>query len=60
VQRLKGGEAAGAPIDVGSSGAAGLAGLLEVMKRDSLREQLKLGADSHVLVFGTEGGERRA
>jgi diaminopropionate ammonia-lyase len=60
VHRLSIGEAAGAPIDVGFSGAAGVAGLLDVMKRDSLREQLKLGADSHVLVFGTEAGERRA
>jgi diaminopropionate ammonia-lyase len=60
VRQLSNGEAAGAPIDVGVSGAAGLAGLLEVMKCDSLRKQLTLGKDAHVLLFGTEAGEKRA
>lgn len=57
VRQLMSGVAAGTPIDVGFSGAAGLAGLLQVLRRPELREQLQIEADSHVLVFGTEGGE---
>jgi threonine dehydratase len=57
VRLLKMGEATAAAIDAGFSGAAGLAGLLEIMKRERLREQLDLGTDSHVIVFGTEAGE---
>jgi diaminopropionate ammonia-lyase len=59
VRRLTSGEAAGLGIDVGFSGAAGLAGLLEAMRHQAVRKQLCLGPDSHVLVFGTEAGEKR-
>jgi diaminopropionate ammonia-lyase family len=53
---LRSGTAAGFPIDVGPSGAASFAGLLEVMKHSAIREQLELGSDARVLVFGTEAG----
>ena len=56
VTRNRAGVAVGTPIDVGCSGAAGVAGLTEVSQSESLREQLNLTADSHVLVFGTEAG----
>jgi len=44
------------PIDAGLSGAAGLAGLVEISRQSSFRESLKLGADARVLTFGTEAG----
>jgi len=56
MRELCAGVAVGTPIDVGCSGAAGVAGLTEVSQSESLREQLNLTADSHVLVFGTEAG----
>jgi len=43
---------------VGVSGAAGLAGLVELLKHTGAARLLGLGADSRVLVFGTECGER--
>jgi diaminopropionate ammonia-lyase len=52
---LSGGEA-GRPVSVGYSGAAGLAGLLEVMRRPEQASALGLNANSRVLVFGTETG----
>jgi threonine dehydratase len=56
VALLRGGSAAGFPIDVGASGAASLAGLLEVMKHPAVRERLELRSEARVLVFGTEAG----
>jgi len=47
-----------AAVDVGVSGAAGLAGLVELLKHTGAARLLGLGADSRVLVFGTECGER--
>ena len=46
-----------APIDAGLSGAAGLAGLVEISRQSSFRESLNLGPDARVLTFGTEAGE---
>ncbi|HEY2678377.1 MAG TPA: diaminopropionate ammonia-lyase [Steroidobacteraceae bacterium] len=54
--QLHSGSAAGFPIEVGPSGAAGLAGLLEVVKQQALRKRLELGPEARVLVFGTEAG----
>jgi len=44
-------------LDVGVSGAASLAGLIEVLRNDVLRQQLRIGGSSCVLVFGTEGAD---
>ena len=44
-------------LDVGVSGAAGLAGLIELLKHADAARLLGLGADSRVLVFGTECGD---
>jgi diaminopropionate ammonia-lyase len=49
-----------APIDVGVSGAAGLAGLVALLRRREAAGLLGLGADSKVLVFGTEQSSRNA
>ncbi|MEP7242108.1 MAG: diaminopropionate ammonia-lyase [Gammaproteobacteria bacterium] len=46
-----------APIDVGPSGAAGLAGLIEIGRQSAFRESLKLGPEARVLTIGTEAGE---
>lgn len=43
------------PVVGGESGVAGLAGLLAVLRDKGLAERLGLGADSRVLLFGTEG-----
>ena len=48
----KGGDPA---IISGESGAAGLAGLLRAGRDQALRSALRLGADSRVLLFSTEG-----
>ncbi|MBW3095849.1 diaminopropionate ammonia-lyase [Pseudohoeflea coraliihabitans] len=40
---------------IGESGGAGLAGLQTALSDATLREKLGLGADSRVLLFGTEG-----
>ena len=48
--------AAGCPLNVGYSGAAGVAGLFEVMSKKACRDALQLNAGSRVLVFGTEAG----
>jgi threonine dehydratase len=48
---------AGVPIDAGPSGAAGLAGLVDITTQSALRESLQLGPDARVLTFGTEAGE---
>lgn len=49
--------AAGIPLNVGYSGGAGLAGLLEIMSRPAQAASLKLNPDSRVLVFGTEAAD---
>jgi diaminopropionate ammonia-lyase len=41
-------------LDVGVSGAAGAAGLIELAKHPALRERVGLTADARVLLFGTE------
>lgn len=46
---------AGAGIEAGESGAAGLAGLLEVASSSSVRERLQLDDRATVLVINTEG-----
>lgn len=43
------------PIVAGESGAAGLAGLLAVCDAPESRQALRLGADSRVMLFGSEG-----
>jgi diaminopropionate ammonia-lyase len=47
---------AGCPLDVGYSGAAGVAGLIELIRQNEHRETLQLNAGSRILVFGTEIG----
>lgn len=42
-------------LDVGVSGAAGLAGLTELLKHTEAAGMLGLGRESRILVFGTEG-----
>jgi threonine dehydratase len=51
---------AGCPLNVGYSGAAGLAGLIEIMRRKDHRDALQLTDESRVLVFGTEMGSSDA
>ena len=48
------------PIDAGPSGAAGLAGLIEISRHSALRASLQLGPDARVLTIGTEAGELSA
>lgn len=43
------------PVVSGESGAAGLAGLVHIMRSPELRLQASLGADSRVFVISTEG-----
>ncbi len=43
------------PIVSGESGAAGLAGLLAVCDTPESRQALRLGPDSRVMLFGSEG-----
>lgn len=43
------------PIVAGESAVAGLSGLAAAMQSDRMRDVLHLGADSRILVFGTEG-----
>jgi len=44
-----------APLVAGESGVAGLAGLLVAQSHPQIADTLGLGADSRVLLFGTEG-----
>jgi diaminopropionate ammonia-lyase len=57
-RRLRAGDGAGdqgtAPLDVGVSGAAGLAGLQCVLAEDAAKRELQLDAESRVVVIGTE------
>lgn len=47
-------------LDVGVSGAAGMAGLIEVMASPAARAVLGLDGASRVLLFGTEGAPPKA
>jgi diaminopropionate ammonia-lyase len=53
-RRLAAGSADSAALDVGVSGAAGVAGLIELLEHKELATLLQLNASSRVLVFGTE------
>jgi diaminopropionate ammonia-lyase len=57
-QRLRSGDDGFPAIDVGISGAAGLAGLQSALADRATREALALDERSRVLVIGTEGGPR--
>lgn len=46
-------------LDVGVSGAAGVAGLRELIARSEIAAALRLGTDARVLTFGTEESTRR-
>ncbi|MEX2494802.1 MAG: diaminopropionate ammonia-lyase [Woeseia sp.] len=45
---------ASAGLNVGVTGAAGVAGLMELLREEDLAATLELGPDARVLVFGTE------
>lgn len=47
-------------VDVGVSGAAGVAGLIEIATHPVARSVLRLDASSSILVFGTEGADGQA
>jgi diaminopropionate ammonia-lyase len=49
-------ELSAAGLNVGVSGAVGVAGLMEILKHGEAAAMLGLGATSRVLVFGTEQG----
>jgi diaminopropionate ammonia-lyase len=53
-RRLSVGSAHTAALDVGVSGAAGMAGLIELLEHKELAALLQLNTSSRVLVFGTE------
>lgn len=55
-RQLSAGSTHSAALDVGVSGAAGVAGLIELLKHGELATLLQLNASSRVLVFGTEQG----
>lgn len=46
-------------LDIGITGAAGLAGLVEIMRRPELAEVVGLNTDARVLAIGTEAGPPR-
>ncbi len=52
---LAGGVAGDPPVVAGESAVAGLAGAIGALMNPRVTETLELGADSHILVFGTEG-----
>jgi threonine dehydratase len=51
--------AAGEPLDVGYSGAAGVAGLMAAIGDPKLVAALELDQASRILTFGTEMGDGR-
>ena len=55
MRRLARPESNDPPIVAGESAVAGLAGLAAAMQSDEMREVLHLGAESRVLVLGSEG-----
>ncbi len=55
MRRLAEGRDGDPPIVAGESAVAGLAGALAAREDPAMREQLGLGPESRILVFGTEG-----
>ena len=55
MQLLASGVSGDSPIVAGESAIAGLAGLIGAMRDEPLAQEMNLDAQSHVLVFGTEG-----
>lgn len=55
MRRLAAGEGSDPPIVAGESGCAGLAGLLAALDDATIRNAIGLGADSRVLLVGSEG-----
>lgn len=55
MRRLADGIEGDVPIVSGESGVTGLAGLIAAAQDQDVRHELKLGPESRVLVFGTEG-----
>jgi diaminopropionate ammonia-lyase len=55
---LQMGRCNGVPIDVGVSGAAGMAGLVKVRADKAARALIGLGSDARVLLLGTEAMDR--
>ncbi|MGA9796273.1 MAG: pyridoxal-phosphate dependent enzyme [Rhizomicrobium sp.] len=58
--RLNAREGDRAALDIGVTGAASLAGAMELLKRAELAALVGFNANSRVLVFGTEAGPPRA
>lgn len=57
---LTSGQGGAAALDVGVSGAAGMAGLIGLCRQNELAALLQLDAKARVLVFGTEQSSRAA
>jgi len=57
--RLNASEGPRVALDIGVTGAASLAGAMELLKRPDLAALVGLDAESRVLVFGTEAGPPR-
>ena len=55
-QRLSAATADSPGLDVGVSGAAGVAGLVELVQHKELAAALELGTSARVLAIGTEQG----
>ncbi len=60
MQAFARGFAGDAPVEIGDSGVAGIAGALVAVKNPSMAEKLSLGRDSRILVIATEGPVDRA
>ena len=58
--RLNASEGPRAALDIGVTGAASLAGAIELLKRPDLAALVGLNGESRVLVFGTEAGPPRS
>ena len=54
--RLNRAETGRPALDIGVTGAAGLAGLIEILGRPDLAQAISLGPDARVLLIGTEAG----
>lgn len=55
MRHLAHGDWSARPIVAGESGVAGLAGAIRACGDEALRRDLRLGSESRILVFGTEG-----
>lgn len=55
MQVLAKGQYGDTPVEAGESAVAGVSALLGTVGDETMREKLGLTADSHILVFGTEG-----